>query len=70
MKGRLKLIDFGIASSIESDIMTSVIKDTRIGTFNFIAPEAIQDLSGGGEVYPRGQWAVYYTITSFIITTS
>ena len=33
--------------------MTSVIKDTRIGTFNFIAPEAIQDLSGGGEVYPR-----------------
>jgi serine/threonine-protein kinase TTK/MPS1 len=43
--GRLKLIDFGIASSVQSD-MTSVMKDTQMGTFNFMSPEAIQDLSG------------------------
>jgi len=46
--GRLKLIDFGIASSVQSD-MTSVMKDTQMGTFNFMSPEAIQDLSGGGQ---------------------
>ncbi len=50
MAGRLKLIDFGIASSVQSD-MTSVMKDTQMGTFNFMSPEAIQDLSGGGEFY-------------------
>jgi len=43
--GRLKLIDFGIASSVQPD-MTSVMKDTQTGTFNFMSPEAIQDLSG------------------------
>ena len=43
--GRLKLIDFGIASSVQSD-MTSVMKDTQMGTFNFMSPEAINDLSG------------------------
>ena len=50
MAGRLKLIDFGIASSVQSD-MTSVMKDTQMGTFNFMSPEAIQDLSGGGEFF-------------------
>lgn len=44
--GKLKLIDFGIASSVQSD-KTSVIKDTQTGTFNFMSPEAVQDLSGG-----------------------
>jgi serine/threonine-protein kinase TTK/MPS1 len=39
--GRLKLIDFGIASSIQSD-MTSVFKDAPAGTFNYMSPEAIQ----------------------------
>lgn len=43
--GRLKLIDFGIASSVQPD-MTSVMKETQTGTFNFMSPEAIQDLSG------------------------
>jgi len=39
--GRLKLIDFGIASSVQSD-MTSVFKDVPTGTFNYMSPEAIQ----------------------------
>lgn len=37
----MKLIDFGIASSIQSD-MTSVLKDAQAGTFNYMSPEAIQ----------------------------
>ena len=37
--GTLKLIDFGIASSVQSD-KTSIVKDTAMGTFNFMSPEA------------------------------
>uniref|UniRef100_T1JMM9 Protein kinase domain-containing protein n=1 Tax=Strigamia maritima TaxID=126957 RepID=T1JMM9_STRMM len=40
--GRMKLIDFGISSSLQTD-MTSVIKDVQVGTFNYMSPEAIQD---------------------------
>ncbi|KAK7872745.1 hypothetical protein R5R35_011878 [Gryllus longicercus] len=40
--GRLKLIDFGIASAIQTDA-TSVIKSTMHGTCNYMSPEAIQD---------------------------
>lgn len=36
----LKLIDFGIASSIPSN-KTSVMKDVLIGTINYMSPEAI-----------------------------
>lgn len=43
--GRLKLIDFGIASSVQSD-KTSVYIDNQMGTFNFMSPESIQDLNG------------------------
>jgi serine/threonine protein kinase len=39
--GRMKLIDFGIASSVQSD-MTSVFKDAQAGTFNYMSPESIQ----------------------------
>ena len=39
--GRLKLIDFGIASSVQND-MTSVYKDVQTGTFNYISPESLQ----------------------------
>ena len=39
--GRLKLIDFGIASSVQSD-KTSVMIDNQMGTFNFMSPESIQ----------------------------
>lgn len=44
--GRLKLIDFGIASSIQSD-KTSITIFNQMGTFNYMSPESIQDLSGG-----------------------
>ena len=43
--GTLKLIDFGIAKCVQSD-MTSVIIDNPVGTFNYMSPESIQDLNG------------------------
>ncbi|XP_072765067.1 uncharacterized protein Mps1 isoform X2 [Anoplolepis gracilipes] len=43
VRGRLKLIDFGIASSVNSD-MTSVMKSNTIGTLNYISPEALMDI--------------------------
>lgn len=44
--GRLKLIDFGIASSLNVDA-TSIMKDSTMGTFNYLSPEAIAMNSGG-----------------------
>lgn len=51
--GRLKLIDFGIASAVQSD-NTSVIKDSQMGTFNFMSPEAIQDVATGPQYDASG----------------
>ncbi|KYN14118.1 PREDICTED: probable serine/threonine-protein kinase mps1 [Trachymyrmex cornetzi] len=48
VRGRLKLIDFGIASNLNSD-MTSVVKNNTIGTLNYISPEALMDISGNGD---------------------
>lgn len=44
VNGKLKLIDFGIASNISMDA-TSVIKFSQTGTFNYISPEAMIDTS-------------------------
>jgi len=41
---QLKIIDFGIASSIQTD-MTSVIKDHPAGTLNYMSPEALQGVN-------------------------
>ncbi|CAH0754709.1 unnamed protein product [Bemisia tabaci] len=48
VSGRLKLIDFGIASSLQGD-MTSVHKDICAGTENYMSPEAIKDGTGGND---------------------
>uniref|UniRef100_A0A3P9AIG6 Protein kinase domain-containing protein n=1 Tax=Esox lucius TaxID=8010 RepID=A0A3P9AIG6_ESOLU len=40
----LKLIDFGIANRIQPD-MTSIMKDSQVGTLNYMPPEAIKDTS-------------------------
>ncbi|XP_074613016.1 dual specificity protein kinase TTK-like isoform X1 [Acropora palmata] len=42
--GRLKLIDFGIAHTLQTD-KTSIELDTQVGTLNFMSPEAFQDIS-------------------------
>jgi len=40
VKGHLKLIDFGIAKSFNSDT-TNIYRESQIGTVNYMAPEAI-----------------------------
>lgn len=44
--GMLKLIDFGIANQMQPDT-TSIVKDSQVGTINYMAPEAIRDMSSG-----------------------
>lgn len=39
VKGRLKLIDFGIAAAIPAD-MTCAVKDFQSGTLNYMSPES------------------------------
>ncbi|XP_064458091.1 dual specificity protein kinase Ttk-like [Ornithodoros turicata] len=46
VKGTLKLIDFGIADTMQADV-TSVIKSSQMGTLNFMSPESIM---GTGEI--------------------
>ncbi|VDM71530.1 unnamed protein product [Strongylus vulgaris] len=41
VKGRLKLIDFGIAAGIPSD-MTAAVKESQMGTLSYMAPEVLQ----------------------------
>uniref|UniRef100_A0A8D1C1P2 Dual specificity protein kinase TTK n=1 Tax=Sus scrofa TaxID=9823 RepID=A0A8D1C1P2_PIG len=46
--GMLKLIDFGIANQMQPDT-TSIIKDSQVGTVNYMPPEAIKDMSSSRE---------------------
>ncbi|XP_060092407.1 dual specificity protein kinase TTK [Heteronotia binoei] len=46
--GMLKLIDFGIANQMQPDV-TSIFKDSQVGTVNFMSPEAIKDMSSCAE---------------------
>ena len=44
VEGNLKLIDFGIATSVPED-KTSTFRDTQVGTLNYMSPEAITQMS-------------------------
>lgn len=46
VKGVLKLIDFGIAQSIGEEA-TSVVRESQMGTINYICPEALIDVGDG-----------------------
>ncbi|XP_068137637.1 dual specificity protein kinase TTK [Hyperolius riggenbachi] len=52
--GMLKLIDFGIANQIQPDV-TSIVKDSQVGTINYMPPEAIKDTSFGENGRPRSK---------------
>ncbi|KAK3380162.1 kinase-like domain-containing protein, partial [Lasiosphaeria ovina] len=42
-KGWLKLIDFGIANTIQTDTTVNVHRDTMAGTPNYMSPESLMD---------------------------
>lgn len=39
--GTLKLIDFGIAKAVQTDDTTKVVRDSQVGTPNYMSPEAL-----------------------------
>lgn len=43
VKGRLKLIDFGIANTIQTDMTINVHRETMAGTPNYMSPESLMD---------------------------
>ncbi|TQN70234.1 putative serine/threonine-protein kinase mps1 [Colletotrichum shisoi] len=43
VKGRLKLIDFGIANAIQTDVTTNVYRESMAGTVNYMSPESLMD---------------------------
>uniref|UniRef100_A0A8C7CJH5 Ttk protein kinase n=1 Tax=Oncorhynchus kisutch TaxID=8019 RepID=A0A8C7CJH5_ONCKI len=55
----LKLIDFGIANRIQPDV-TSIMKDSQVGTLNYMPPEAIKDTSSQpGKISTKGDvWSL------------
>ncbi|KAJ7985109.1 hypothetical protein DPEC_G00348670 [Dallia pectoralis] len=59
----LKLIDFGIANRIQPDA-TSIMKDSQVGTLNYMPPEAIKDTSSkpgkaGSKISAKGDvWSL------------
>ncbi|KAI1885564.1 hypothetical protein AGOR_G00205100 [Albula goreensis] len=59
----LKLIDFGISNRIQPDV-TSIVKDSQVGTLNYMPPEAIKDTSSkagkpSSKISPKGDvWSL------------
>ncbi|XP_027142549.1 dual specificity protein kinase Ttk [Larimichthys crocea] len=59
----LKLIDFGIANRIQPDV-TSIMKDSQVGTLNYMPPETIKDTSSQpgkarSKISPKGDvWSL------------
>ncbi|XP_036395539.1 dual specificity protein kinase Ttk [Megalops cyprinoides] len=59
----LKLIDFGISNRIQPDV-TSIVKDSQVGTLNYMPPEAIKDTSSNtgkpsSKISPKGDvWSL------------
>lgn len=50
VRGKLKLIDFGIAKNIRDDTI-NITRDTQTGTLNYIPPEALTSTTTDGSQY-------------------
>ncbi|GAA5968909.1 hypothetical protein JCM11641_000776 [Rhodosporidiobolus odoratus] len=64
VKGRLKLIDFGISKAIASDT-TNIGRDQQIGTANYMPPEALNDTGlglGGKRLMKLGRAADVWSL--------
>lgn len=60
VKGRLKIIDFGIAKAIANDTV-NIQRDQQIGTVNYMSPEAIQRMNNQEVLklsYPSDVWSL------------
>lgn len=60
VKGRLKIIDFGIAKAIANDTV-NIQRDQQIGTVNYMSPEAIQRMNNQKVLklsYPSDVWSL------------
>jgi serine/threonine-protein kinase TTK/MPS1 len=56
VRGSLKLIDFGIAKAIQSDDTTNIYRESRIGTLNYMSPEALfSETSSQGQQWRCGR---------------
>lgn len=63
VRGRLKLIDFGIANAIDIDNTVNVHRDSHVGTPNYMSPESLIDTNrglgpgngGGGKMMKLGK---------------
>lgn len=42
VRGRLKLIDFGISKAIQNDT-TNIVRENQVGTVNYMSPEALKE---------------------------
>lgn len=43
VKGRLKIIDFGIAKEVSRPNTTNIIRESQVGTLNYMSPESIME---------------------------
>lgn len=60
VKGRLKIIDFGIAKAVANDTV-NIQRDQQIGTVNYMSPEAIQRMNNQKVLklsYPSDVWSL------------
>ncbi|KAL1406065.1 Serine/threonine kinase mps1 [Vanrija albida] len=60
VKGRLKIIDFGIAKAIANDTV-NIQREQQVGTVNYMSPEAIQRMNNQKVLklsYPSDVWSL------------